>query len=198
MGLATVEKVNGFLQRLFYALVKQRRGGGIQKLLAEAVEQVNSTTSRITKFRPNDAVDQTDHTLALKYNAKRQAPGKQLLPKIKRGQLARYLLVSRKADKFYKSYRKKYSEPFPVTEIRGSTYKLNGKFFPRNRIIGVKAVDQKSKQLIASRGAKKQLTPAERAAKTKDRKEKKAILRAHHKVEPRRSKRAATQSVHKK
>ena len=159
---------------------------------------MNNTTSRITKFRPNDAIEQPDRVLALKYNAKRQAPGKQLLPKIKRGQLARYLLVSRKADKFYKSYRKKYSEPFPVTKIRGSSYELDGKFFPRNRIIGVTAVDQESKKLIASRGTKKQLSAAVRAARAKSQQEKKDVLRVHYKAEPRRSKRASVQAVHKK
>ena len=149
-------------------------------------------------FRPNESIEQPDRVLALKYNKKRQAPGKELLPPLKKGQLARYLLIARKADKFYKSYRKKYSSVFPITKIRGTSVELNGKFFPRDRVIAVKAVDQKSKTLIASRGEKKKLTGEERAAKARTRKEKKAILRAHYKIEPRRSGRAAVQAVHKK
>ena len=53
---STIENANGQLQRRFYTLVKQRRGGTIDKLLAEAVLMCNTQTNRILKMRPIDAL----------------------------------------------------------------------------------------------------------------------------------------------
>ena len=71
---ATIENANGRLQRAFFSLVRQKRGGTVDKLLAEATAMVNNTTSRITKFRASEAVTQPDRVLAERYNSKRQAP----------------------------------------------------------------------------------------------------------------------------
>jgi hypothetical protein len=188
---ATIEKMNGFLQRKFYDLVKQKRGGSVDKLLAEAVKLVNGTTSRITGFRPIDALQQPDKVLAEKYNTKRQAPGKQLLPSIKTGQLVRILKKARKADLFYKSYRDKYSAPARVTKIRGNSYIVNGKSYPRDRVLAVKEVDQLSKALIERRGAKEKpmLGLLERRVLKKRKAEAREREKETYKAAPRRSKR---------
>jgi len=149
----TVESRNRVLQSRFYSLVRQHRGGTVAKLLAEAVEMCNQHTSRITGFRPVDAIKQPDRVLALKYNAKRQAPGKQLGPKIRVGDTVRYLTKPRKANLFYKGYRgqKNMSGVHKVTKIQGNSYTIDGKSYPRNRVIPVSALDMKSEKLLAAR-----------------------------------------------
>ena len=195
---ATIENMNGQLQRRFYTLVKQKRGGTVDKLLAEAVEQCNTQTNRIIKMRPVDALQESDKALAKVYNAARQRPGKRIGVKIKVGDSVRYLLTARKADKFYKSYRDKYSAVYKVTKIRGNTLTVDGQTFPRNRVVLVKPLDKESKKLIEGRGAKKKLSIEEKKRRATSKKEAREIERAHYKAAPRRSSRAAVKAVHKK
>ena len=195
---ATIENANGQLQRRFYTLVKQKRGGTVDKLLAEAVELCNTQTNRILKMRPIDALKESDKLLEGRYNDARQRPGKQLGPKIRVGDSVRYLLTARKADKFYKSYRDKYSSVYRVSFIRGNTLTINGKTYPRNRVVLVKPLDQESKKLIDSRGAKKKLTVEQKKRRAATKKEAKQVEREHYKAAPRRSGRAAVKAIHKK
>ena len=108
------------------------------------------------------------------------------------------MLTARKADKFYKSYRDKYSSIYRVSFIRGNTLTINDKTYPRNRVILVKPVDQESKKLIDSRGAKKELTVEQKKRRAATKKEAKRVEREHYKAAPRRSRRAAVVAVHKK
>ena len=149
-------------------------------------------------MRPIDALNETDKALAKRYNATRQRPGKRLGKKIVVGDSVRYLLKARKADKFYKSYRDKYSAVHKVTKIRGLTLTIDGKNYPRNRVILVKPVDAQSKKLIDDRGAKRQLTIQEKTQRAASRKEAKRLEREHYKAAPRRSTRSAVRAVHKK
>lgn len=195
---ATIENINGQVQRRFYTLIKQKRGGSVDKLLAEAVELCNTQTNRIIKMRPIDALKEKDKVLADLYNNVRQRPGKQLGPKIKVGDSVRYLLKARKADKFYKSYRDKYSAVYKVESIRGLTLTINGNTYPRNRVILVKPLDQESKKLIESRSAKKEVSVEEKKRRATSKKEAKKVEREHYKAAPRRSSRAAVRAIHKK
>jgi hypothetical protein len=160
---------------------------------------VNNITSRITKFRASEAIGQPDKVLADRYNDRRQAPGKRLAKRVRVGDLVRYLLKARKADKFFKSYKKNYSGVHKVTQIQGNSYLLsNGKRLPRNRIVPVAEVDKASLALIEDRGAKKELTLEQKKAKAETRAKARQLEREHYKAKPRRSTRADTQKVHLK
>ena len=183
---ATVERSNQFIQRKFMGLVKQHRGGTVDKLLKEAIVMVNNHTSRITKGSPIENLERSDRELAALYNSTRQV-GKQVAKKLKVGDAVRYLLKARKADAFYKSYKNKFSPIYKISKITGGGYVVNGKSYARDRLMKVKPTDQKSVSLINERVTKKK-TPLQRrldAATTA--KEKKAVEREHFKAEPRRS-----------
>ena len=191
-----VESRNRFLQAKLYNLIRQRRGGTFAKLLEEARTQCNETKSRITGFSPTDALAQKDSVLADRFNNKRQAPGKDLLPKVSKGSLVRVLKKARKADKFYKSYRAThYSAPYTVTAVRGRSFTVNGKTYPRDRLLLVPKVDQKSLRLIEERSKRAADTPEQKAQKSNKRKKKRAEERAKNVAQPRRSSRAATKQT---
>jgi hypothetical protein len=191
---ARIEQMNAYFQKRLYSLINQRRGGKLDKYLQEAATILNETKSRITRFSPKDAVQQTDTTLAKAFNA----PGKRAQARksskdipIVVGDTVRVLLKPRKGNKLeFKSYRAKhYSEPAKVTSKRGRGFRVNGASYPRDRLLKVPAIDKKSAALLAARAPKKP-TKQEAAKHRTKRAQKMAELKQEARVNPRRSKRA--------
>jgi hypothetical protein len=134
-----------------YKLIALGRKGGLDKLLAEAVGLCNQTTNRVTGKSPIEALKTPDRELSLRFNKKRQAPGKVVGAKIKRGDRVLILSKGRKADKFYKSYRDHWSLPEKVTAVKGLSIVVPSGTYPRNRVKRVTGVDSKSNALLESR-----------------------------------------------
>ena len=188
-----VESRNRFLQRIFYNLVKQKRGGKFGKLLEEARVICNQTKSRILKVSPEEALLLPDSQLAPRFNSKRAAPGKMRGPKISVGDTVRVLKKSTKGDVFFKGYRAKhYTSPRKVSKIKGRGYTVQGKSYPRQRLYKVSVVDTKSKALLQERGKDKR-TAEDRARARMTATEKKLADRKKYLAEPRRGKRERKQ-----
>ena len=191
-----VEARNRFLQRIFYNLVKQKRGGKFGKLLEEARVICNQTKSRILKVSPEEALALPDSELATRFNSKRAAPGKMRGPKISVGDTVRVLKKAQKGDAFFKGYRAKhYTSPRKVSAIRGRGYTVQGKSYPRQRLLKVVTVDKKSKALLEERGKDKR-TAEDRARARMTATEKKLADRKKYLAEPRRGKRQRKQTEH--
>ena len=146
-----IEARNGVIQRHLYKLIAMGRRGGLDKLIAEAVDLCNQTTSRITGKSPEEALTTPDRELSIAFNKKRQAPGKVVGQKIKRGDYVIILTKGRKADKFYKSYRDHWSNPEIVKAVRGLSIVVPSGTYPRNRVKRVAEVDKKSNALLEGR-----------------------------------------------
>ena len=146
-----IEARNGVIQRHLYKLIAMGRRGGLDKLIAEAVDLCNQTTSRITGKSPEEALTTPDRELSIAFNKKRQAPGKVVGQKIKRGDYVIILTKGRKADKFYKSYRDHWSNPEIVKMVRGLSIVVPSGTYPRNRVKRVAEVDKKSNALLEGR-----------------------------------------------
>ena len=175
------------------------RKGGFDKLLDEAVGLCNNTTSRIHGFRPSDAVGQKASVLSLKFNKRRQAPGKQLAPRIKKGDWVLVTDKAKKSDLFYKSYRDHFSVPKQVSARKGHGYIVGGKSYPRDRLKKVpQKADEKSIALLRARQAPKRPSLEERKAKAKTRQAKRELEKAAYTAQPRRSGRASVMKVHLK
>ena len=162
-----IEQTNAFLQSKLYNLIRQRRGGTLQKLIDEAVGLVNSTPSRILGVSPNDALPKKDSDLSKKFNLKRAKGSDAALPKISIGDTVRILKVKRKADSFFKSYRAEhYTSPYTVTKRSGKNYIVNGKSYPRDELLKVETPDLVSRYLIEERVDPSLIKPkAKRAGK---------------------------------
>lgn len=167
-------------------------GGKIQRYIDAATQIVNETKSRILGVSPIEALELPDLQLAKKFNTARQRPGKSLLPPIAVGSLVRILKLSKKQQTIgYKSYRQHYTAPYKVTKKIGRAFVVNGKRWPRDRLILVPPVDQKSKALIRSRGP--QLPTKEQQKKHRaTAKQKMDELKAEARIAPRRTGRKRT------
>jgi hypothetical protein len=147
-----IEQANQNIQQRLYPLIAQRRGGTFEKLIQEAVDMVNNTKSRISKFSPTDAVKEADALLSARFNATRQTGSIHKLPRLEKGDRVRILKKARKGVIDYKKYRAKhFSAPHIITDIRGQAYTVNGKTYSRDRLQKVPGVDKKSEKLVADR-----------------------------------------------
>jgi hypothetical protein len=162
---AAIESRNGVLQRKLYRLINLKRKGGFDKHLKEAVELCNQTTNKVTKVPPNQAVKMEAADLEKVFNSFRQKPGKQIGPRLKKGDtvLVMQSHAVKKKGAFYKSYRDHWSTPKKIQRVQGNGIFIDGKSVPRNRVKKVRPVDQKSMQLLESpkriRKAKRKSSP---------------------------------------
>ena len=194
---ARIEQVNAFFQRQLYSLIRQKRGGKLQRYIDDAVTLVNQTKSRITKFSPEDAVKQHDTVLAKLFNTKRAAPGKKnprSVP-ISIGDTVLVLIKAKKgADVGFKSYRAEhYSTPKRVTGRRGRSYRVTGGgHYPRDRLLKVPDIDKKSQALLDARGKK---VATEEAKHKSTRAQEMAKIKAKARIAPRRGARVRKKKV---
>ena len=186
---ARIEQMNAYFQRVLYAHMRLGRGGKLQSYINSAVKQINESKSRITGYSAVEAVEQPDTILAKKFNSKRAAPGKPTKGSVAlgKGDMVLVLTKAKKGDLAFKSYRAKhYSEPKKVIGRRGRAYQVTGgKYYPRDRLLKVPSVDQKSQKLLASRGHQ-QPSKEDRARHRQTAKEKMDALKAKARVAPRR------------
>ena len=117
-------------------------------------------------YRPSDAVNITAKELSGRFNSKRQAPGKQVGPKIKKGDWVMVLdsAALYKKGKFYKSYRDHWSKPMKVEKIVGLGVRVGGTSYPRARVKKVSAVDKKSLTMLEPKKIAR--APKKKAGKT--------------------------------
>jgi hypothetical protein len=195
---ARIEHANSFFQRTLYSLIRQRRGGKLDKYIQDAANMMNETKSRITKFSPIDALAQPDTVLAKAFNSKRQAPGKHISKSVPLavGDRVRVLKKAKKGDLGFKSYRAEhYGPPTVVTGKRGSSFKVeSGRFYPRDRILKVPEVDKKSAALLQKREPQKP-TPAEQKKHRTRRANQMETIKAKARVAPRRGSRVRKKRV---
>jgi hypothetical protein len=162
---AAIEARNGVLQRKLYRLINLGRKGGFDKHLREAVELCNKTTNKVTKVSPNRAVQMKASEVERVFNKFRQKPGKQIGPRLKKGDtvLVMQSHAVKKKGAFYKSYRDHWSLPQKIQKIKGNGIFINGKSVPRNRVKKVLPVDKKSQKILEPikviRKAKKKASP---------------------------------------
>ena len=189
---AKIEQANGLWQRKFYVELHKHGGGKIQRYIDAASQIVNETKSRVLGVSPVEALELPDVQLAKKFNNARQRPGKSLLPPIAVGSWVRILKLSKKQQTIgYKSYRQHYTEPYKVTAKKGRAFVVNGKTWPRDRLLPVPPVDKKSQALIRSRGP--QLPTKEQQKKHRaTAKQKMDALKAEARIAPRRTGRKRT------
>ena len=167
---AAIEARNGDLQRKLYRLINIKRRGGFDKLLREAVNLCNQTTSKIIKMPPNEAVKQPAASLEKIFNKARQKPGKQIGPRLKKGDtvLIMQTHAMKKKGAFYKSYRDHWSTPKTIQRIQGNAIFIEGESVPRGRVKLVRPLDKKSVMLLESPKAKRK--PRKKKSPIKQRK----------------------------
>jgi hypothetical protein len=186
---ARIEQMNAYFQRSLYSLIRQGRGGLLDKHIQEAATILNNTKSKILGLSPADAAKEKDSFLAPKFNGRRAAPGKPLSKSvpIKVGDTVRVLLEAKKgADVGFKSYRAEhYGDVVYVIGRRGKSYKVTGgRHYPRDRLLKVPKPDQKSQALLQARKPKQ--TKEQAAQSRKTRADAMKALKAKARVAPRR------------
>jgi hypothetical protein len=160
-----VEKFNQDFQRVFYRLLRLRRGT-FGSLEDQAVAITNNTKSKHTKKTPKEALDIADELLRDGYKAGRQQSKsyKGQVPKI--GDKCRYLIKQRKnirpilkiggQARLYKSYHgrhftKEVHKITAATRTAAPHYYVNGKWRDRDELLLISGVDDETARQVAAR-----------------------------------------------
>ena len=152
---ATVEQTNAKMQRIFYNLVEQRRGG-FEKTWKQAVRISNRTRNRRTGMSPEDALKK----IAAGEKVSTKAPKARATERHKAwdvGTKVRALKKPRvKADPFYKAYEgEHYGAVTPITKVRFigvyPKYRVGDRWLWQDEVIKARSTDTKSHNLYIKR-----------------------------------------------
>jgi hypothetical protein len=157
----SVEKRNGDVQRVFFQMLRARRGKTIPSLIKLTEEITNNNYNRIIGKNANQAVKEEKKGEDItNYNKKRQKAGKDL-KKLEVGEFVRIRLLKTQKEKglAYKSYKNMlWSDA--VYKISTKTkrepvkYRVKGKWYLSSMLMKSAPIDQKSEAIIAKRDGK--------------------------------------------
>ena len=170
----TCEKKNSDIQRVFFQMVRARRGKTVKKLLDTTQEILNNNISRITKKTPNEIVKKQEKKTDIKNYNKSRAKGTdgKLLEK---GDYVRIRIQSMQKDKKldYKSYKnqlwsRKVYTITAVTRKIPRKYRVDRKWYLTSMLLKTRPTDKKSEAIIQERDAKAEKENDEAVQKTID------------------------------
>jgi hypothetical protein len=158
---ASVEKRNGDIQRVFFQMLRARRGKTIPSLVNLTEQITNNNYNRIIGKSANRAVKEEKKSEDLtNYNKKRQKAGKDL-KKMEVGEFVRIRLLKTQKEKglAYKSYKNMlWSDSVHKISAKSKRapvkYRVNGKWYLSSMLMKSAPIDQKSEAIIAERDSK--------------------------------------------
>ena len=152
---ATVEQTNAKMQRIFWALVAQRRGGFLATV-KQAVKISNRTYNRRIRMNPEDALKKALAGEKITKQAPKAGPTERKKA-WKVGQKVRALKKPRsKEDLAYKAYKgDHYGAVTPISKVRyygvNPRYKVGDKWHWGDEVIRARPTDTKAHNLVIAR-----------------------------------------------
>ena len=156
----TCEKKNSDIQRVFFQMVRARRGKTVKKLLDTTEEILNNNINRITKKTANELVAKQEKKKDIKNYNKSRAKGTDG-KRLEKGDYVRIRLQSMQKEKKldYKSYKdllwsKKVYRITAVTQKVPRKYRVDRRWHLTSMLMKTRPADEKSEAIIRKRDAK--------------------------------------------